>query len=113
MNTYWFLDHAWLIPLIPAISFWVILLIGKRFGPRAAWIGIGSVGASWVLAVANVIQWIQHVGDSNSAPDSKQAIAATFQNIKLAAEGKTVDEKFVGPIIHTTTWFQSGGLKFN
>jgi NADH-quinone oxidoreductase subunit L len=113
MHTYWFMDHAWLIPLIPAVSFWVILLIGKRFGHRASWIGIGAVGASWLLAVANVIQWIQHVGDSSSESTSRQAIAATFQNIRLAAEGKTTDEKFVGPIVHTTTWFQSGGLKFN
>ena len=26
----WFLDNAWLIPVIPAIAFALIILIGKR-----------------------------------------------------------------------------------
>ena len=29
----WFLENAWLIPVIPAIAFFVILLFGKRM-PR-------------------------------------------------------------------------------
>ena len=32
----WFLDQAWLIPLIPALSFVVILLLGKRKIGRAS-----------------------------------------------------------------------------
>ncbi len=113
MKTYWFLDHAWLVPLIPAISFWVILLFGKRFGARAAWIGITSVGASFVLAVGNVVQWIQHVNDSNGSSGARSGIANAVHGIALTAEGKSGDSKFVAPIIHTTTWFQSGGLKFH
>ncbi|HEY3834811.1 MAG TPA: NADH-quinone oxidoreductase subunit L [Acidimicrobiia bacterium] len=113
MKTYWFLDHAWLVPLIPAVSFAVILLLGKRFGPRAAWIGICSVGASFVLAVGSVIQWIQHVGDSTNASGTKSAIASAFGGISVAAEGKTSDSKFVAPIVHTTTWLQSGGTKLH
>ena len=26
----WFLEHAWIIPLIPAVSFALILAVGKR-----------------------------------------------------------------------------------
>ena len=110
MKSYWFLDHAWLVPLIPALSFCVILAIGKRFGSRAAWIGIASVGASFVLAVGNVIQWIQHVGDSTGTAGTRSAVRAAFSGIRLAAEGKTTDEKFVAPIVHTTTWFQNAGV---
>src|SRR4051794_7790904 len=113
MKTYWFLDHAWLIPLIPAISFWVILLIGKRFGHKASWIGLGAVGASWLLAVANVVQWIQHVSDAEGSGGTKEAVGAAFHSFKLATEGKTHGDAFVGPIVHTTTWFQTGGLHIN
>src|SRR5437868_4257056 len=55
----WFIHNAWLIPLIPAVSFLVILAIGKRLGEGAAFIGIASVGASFLLAVGTAIQWIR------------------------------------------------------
>ena len=46
-----FLDHAWLVPLIPALSFVVILLFGKRFPRQGSEVGIAAVGASFVLVV--------------------------------------------------------------
>ena len=45
-----FLDYAWLVPLIPAVSFVVILLLGKRFPRGGAEVGIVAVGASFVLS---------------------------------------------------------------
>ncbi len=113
MKTYWLLDHAWLVPLIPALSFWVILLVGKRLGARAAWIGLGSVGASWLLAVGNIVQWIQHVGDSDGSAGTKAAIGATVRSMRLAAEGHATNEKIVTPIVHATTWFQNNGIKLD
>ena len=41
-----FLDHAWLVPLIPALSFVVILFFGKRFPRQGSEVGIVAVGAS-------------------------------------------------------------------
>ena len=43
MHAGFFLDRAFLIPLVPAITFWVILLFGRRFGSRAAYIGIAAL----------------------------------------------------------------------
>src|SRR6478752_4695529 len=40
-----FLDHAWLVPFIPAVSFVVILLFGKRFPRQGSEVGIAAVGA--------------------------------------------------------------------
>jgi len=40
-------------------------------------------------------------------------VGAAFSGIRLAAEGKTTDEKFVAPIVHTTTWFQNAGVKLH
>ena len=36
MHAGFFLDRAFLVPLIPAVSFWLILFFGKRFRARAA-----------------------------------------------------------------------------
>ena len=93
MKHYWFLDNAWLIPLIPAISYFVILLFGKRFGERAAWIGLASIGSAWVLACGTVVQWISHVnasehgGEPGGEHGAVETIRAFGRSIKLAAEG--------------------------
>ena len=46
----WFLENAWLIALIPAIAFFLIIGIGKRMPFKGAEIGIGSMAISLVLA---------------------------------------------------------------
>ncbi len=66
-----------------------------------------------MLAVGSVVQWIQHVGDSDGAGGAKSAFGATVGGIRLAAEGKTADSKFVAPIVHSTTWFQNAGVKLH
>jgi NADH-quinone oxidoreductase subunit L len=87
----WFLEHAWLIPLIPGIAFAVIILFGKfeingkRVLPWAgAEVGIASMVASLVLAVGTTYQWIHHVRGVVEAE----------------------------PVIRTWTWWQSAGIKF-
>ena len=52
------LDNAWLIPLIPAVSFFVILLFGKRLPRKGSEVGILALTASFVLAVGGALQWI-------------------------------------------------------
>ena len=83
----WFLENAWLIPILPALSFMVILFFGKRFPKRGSEIGILAVGASFVLALATAIQWISEV---NSADEEGSASAVT----------------------RTWTWWQNGGIDF-
>ncbi|MCA1692199.1 MAG: NADH-quinone oxidoreductase subunit L [Actinobacteria bacterium] len=53
-----FLANAWLIPLIPAVAFFVILFFGKKMPKKGAEIGILAIGASTVLAVLAAVQWI-------------------------------------------------------
>jgi NADH-quinone oxidoreductase subunit L len=52
------LRNAWLIPLIPAVSFVLILLFGTRLPGKGAEIGIGAVGLSFVVSVAAAAQWV-------------------------------------------------------
>ena len=87
----WFLEHAWLIPLIPGVAFAVIILFGKfevngkRVLPwSGAEVGVASMVAALVLSVGAGYQWIHR--------------------IRGVAEAE--------PVIKTWTWWQSGGLKF-
>ncbi|MGH9190835.1 MAG: NADH-quinone oxidoreductase subunit L [Acidimicrobiales bacterium] len=52
------LEKAWLIPLIPAISFWVILAVGKKLPGKGAEVGIGALGISFLLSLAAAAEWI-------------------------------------------------------
>jgi NADH-quinone oxidoreductase subunit L len=87
----WFLEHAWLIPLIPGVAFAVIILFGKfevngkRIFPLAgAEVGIASMVASLVLSIGTAYQWIHYVRGAEEAE----------------------------PVIKSWTWWQFGGVKF-
>ena len=60
-----FLDFAWLIPLLPALSFAAILLFGKRLPRKGSELGIAAVGGSFVLALGAAITWIGHRDESH------------------------------------------------
>jgi NADH-quinone oxidoreductase subunit L len=107
----WFLDHAWLVPLIPAVSFVVILLFGKKLPRKGSEVGIAAVGASFLLACATLYQWIQHVRDAEGAAEGHgvgAALGALGRSVgRLAAEeGHTQ----VLPITHHFTWWQNAGV---
>src|SRR4051794_39413534 len=87
----WFLDHAWLIPLIPGVAFAVIILFGKfeingrRVLPLAgSEIGLGSMVVALILAIGTAYQWIHYV------------------------RGVADPE----PITKSWTWWQVGGVPF-
>ncbi|MGZ6960996.1 MAG: NADH-quinone oxidoreductase subunit 5 family protein [Ilumatobacteraceae bacterium] len=87
----WFLEHAWLIPLIPGAAFAVIILFGKfevngkRVLPWAgAEVGLASMVVSLVLAIGTTYQWIHHVRGVVEAE----------------------------PVIKSWTWWQVGGAPF-
>src|SRR5690606_33257513 len=61
----WFLDNAWLIPVIPAIAFVVIIVVGTRLPRGGSEVGIASMLASLVIAAGTTIQWISRVDDSH------------------------------------------------
>jgi NADH-quinone oxidoreductase subunit L len=83
----WFLENAWLIPLIPGVAFAVILLFGKRLPLKGAEVGIASMAAATVLAGGAAYQWIQRTDSA-------------------------AEEAFVPPVIRSWTWWQSGGVEF-
>ncbi len=56
----WFLENAWIIPLLPAVSFLLILFFGKRMPKKGAEFGIAAVGIAFVLAVLTGFSWLDH-----------------------------------------------------
>jgi NADH-quinone oxidoreductase subunit L len=46
----------WLVPLLPAISFLVILFFGKRFSDRGHLVGIAAVGIGFLLSLAGFVE---------------------------------------------------------
>jgi NADH-quinone oxidoreductase subunit L len=100
-----FLDQAWLVPLIPALSFVVILLFGKRMPRHGSEVGVVSVGASFVLACGAVVRWIMRVQDAKGG----SALGALGRSIgRLGADNA---EATVLPVLHHVTWFQNGGVR--
>jgi NADH-quinone oxidoreductase subunit L len=55
----WFLTNAWLIPLIPSLSFVIILLFGKKLPNKGSEVGVASVLITFALAIGTAIAWIQ------------------------------------------------------
>ncbi|HEX4867673.1 MAG TPA: NADH-quinone oxidoreductase subunit L [Acidimicrobiales bacterium] len=132
------LDSAWIIPLIPAASFFLILFFGKRMPRKGSEIGIAALAICFVLAIATNIQWFQHVDDAEHAAhatteehgtesegtdaehglapatgvaDGEQAAPVAAASTEVAEETEHA-EFSVEPIHKTWTWWSNGGVDF-
>src|SRR5437764_13336396 len=74
----WFLRNAYLIFLLPAISFWLILLFGKRFKNGGDMIGIVAVGVSFILACGTAVQWVNRPETGDGEEKLRQAFDRTL-----------------------------------
>jgi NADH-quinone oxidoreductase subunit L len=124
------LENAWIIPLIPAASFFLILLFGKRLPKKGSELGIAAVGIAFVLAIATNVQWFDHVnnppehGETHSeeeAPaeggEEEHGLGAVTVDGESAApapapaqEAEEEEVHEVEPIEKGWTWFENGGV---
>ena len=86
LSTGWFLDHAWMIPLIPVAAFVLIIFFGKRMPRKGSEFGIASMVLALLFSGRAAYEWIQRVN----------GVAA---------------EAYVEPVIKTFTWWQNRGVK--
>jgi NADH-quinone oxidoreductase subunit L len=106
-----FLDHAWLVPLIPAVSFVLILFFGKRLPKGGSEIGVSALFASWLLSCGAFYQWVQHVDAARGAKGAVASVSAFASSLKLAATSSGGQAAPIAPIVHSITWFQNAGVK--
>jgi NADH-quinone oxidoreductase subunit L len=104
----WFLEHAYFIPLIPAVAFFVIILFGRHLPMKGSEVGIASMLGSLTFAIGMTYQWIHRV-DSHASESAGRMIGAFGRSVLPKAEEA---HGFVHPVIKTWTWWQSGGTKF-
>ena len=87
----WILENAFLIPLIPAVSFLVILLFGRSVigAERVHKVGITAVGIVWVLSMIAAVSWITRVEDSTSSKsgDTEHAQIAVNEGLSASSAG--------------------------
>jgi len=125
------LDYAWIIPIIPAVSFFLILFFGKRLPRKGSEIGIAAVGIAFVLAIVVNVNWWGHVDDAEHESEThteevseeeghaagvpEGESAAPVQEGQEEAPGEHADEAEgphfeVEPVTKEWTWFQNGGV---
>jgi NADH-quinone oxidoreductase subunit L len=111
------LRNAWIIPVVPAASFFLILLFGKRLPRKGSELGVAAVGAAFVLAVVAQVQWFQHVNDAEheAAPAVATELAADGEATapitaaSSAQEGEQSEgHATIEPVTREWKWFQIG-----
>jgi NADH-quinone oxidoreductase subunit L len=109
----WFLEHSWLIPVVPAVAFFLIILFGKKMPMKGSEFGIASMLTSLVVAGGTAYEWIQRV-DEGAGGESTSArfFGALGRAVVPRGEGTGAAKPFVEPFIKTWNWWQSGGTKF-
>ena len=112
LTTGWFLENAWLIPLIPGIGFAVILLVGKRLPMQGSEVGIATMAASLVIATGTAYQWIQRVDSAHEGEGAVGAAAGFARTVFPTAQEAGHAEPFIEPVIRKWVWWQNGGFEF-
>ena len=104
-----FLDHAWIIPVIPVVSFLLILFFGKRMPRGGSEIGITALGATFAMACLTAVQWFQRVEDA-AGEGPAHALRAFGKGLLTSGEAH---HPVVEPVIHAATWWRNGALEFS
>ena len=81
----WFLENAFIIPIIPAVAFFLIIFFGKKMPMKGSEFGILSMFAALAMSIGAAYQWIQRVNGVS-------------------------EETYVKPIIRSWTWWQNDGV---
>ena len=111
----WFMTNAWLIALIPAIAFAIIIFFGKKLPMKGAEVGLLSMASSLVIATGAGLQWMGRTDDASHAAEEggehAAAAARGFGGLVRASEGGEV-EPYIEPVVQTWVWWQNSGLEF-
>jgi len=132
------LENAWIIPLIPAATFFLILAFGKRLPRKGSELGIAAVGIAFLLAIVTNVQWFQHVTDAEHEAETHTEETDSHGEETDSHEEELVEEEHslaladgevAGPVVGAApaaaeeeahvevepiergwTWFENGGI---
>jgi NADH-quinone oxidoreductase subunit L len=102
----WFLENAWLIPVIPAVSFFLTIFFGKKMPKGGAEFGLTALASSFVLSIGTAVQWIQRVENGSGEKEALRGFGSSM--LKLAG-----GEGAPSPVISSWDWWKSGGRNFS
>ena len=111
LSSGWFMENAWLIALIPAVAFALIIAFGKKMPFKGAEFGLVSIGASLVIATGAGIQWMQRTDSADHGGEAAQGAFNGIRGALRAAEGAEV-KPFIDPVVSQWVWWQNSGLEF-
>jgi len=108
----WFLRNAWLIPLLPALSFVGILFFGKRLPRGGSELGIAALGIALLLSVCTGLAWMSHRDDYHGHETHLSVVAVDHDGPAADPGGHQVHGEPSVAVTNTVTWFQAGGVEF-
>ena len=108
----WFLRNAWLIPLLPALSFVGILFFGKRLPRGGSELGIAALGIALLLSVCTGLAWMSHRDDYHGQEIHLSVVAVDHDGHAADQGGHQVHGEPSVAVTNTVTWFQAGGVEF-
>ncbi len=108
----WFLRNAWLIPLLPALSFVGILFFGKRLPRGGSELGIAALGIALLLSVCTGLAWMSHRDDYHGHETHLSVVAVDHDGRAADPGVHQVHGEPSVAVTNTVTWFQAGGVEF-
>ena len=108
----WFLRNAWLIPLLPALSFVGILFFGKRLPRGGSELGIAALGVALLLSVCTGLAWMSHRDDYHGQETHLSVVAVDHDGHATNPGAHQVHGEPSVAVTNTVTWFQAGGVEF-
>jgi NADH-quinone oxidoreductase subunit L len=114
LSSGWFLENAWLIPLIPGVGFAIIILFGRRLPMKGSEVGLASMAGALVLSIGAAVQWMQRTdsADHSNGDGAVGAVSGFARSVfPRAVEGEGA-EPYIEPVIRKWVWWQNSGLEF-
>lgn len=110
----WLMTHAWILPVIMAVSFLIILLFGKKMPRGGSEVGITALLIVFVMSLMIGGSWIQHRNAEATGADaaamahvdpacSKVAASSAGEQV-MVGDGEHVSQ----PIVNCMNWFDNG-----
>jgi NADH-quinone oxidoreductase subunit L len=113
LSSGWFLENLWLVAVIPAIGFALIMGLGKKLPHGGSEIGLASMAASLVVATGAAMQWMARVDSAEAHGGEAAGLVATFgRSVPRASEEGGEVLRYIEPVVSSWTWWQNSGLEF-